>query len=138
VWGFCRFLFGREISSHGLHRAFHGFSHTLVCIHKDHEGHDHDDDRGLRIASVFIVLVASFAGAVLPVLTKRFCPDLDQIYYSCGKVFGAGIILSTAFVHMFSPANLVSYFFEPQSPLPLSPACNMASCFLFLARHLSS
>ncbi|KAK0501471.1 Zinc/iron permease [Armillaria luteobubalina] len=51
---------------------------------------------GLRVASIFIILVGSTFGASFPVLAKNS---------SCfAKYFGSGVIIATAFIHLLSPA----------------------------------
>eukprot|EP01116_Phalansterium_solitarium_P011069 TRINITY_DN26678_c0_g1_i1.p1 TRINITY_DN26678_c0_g1~~TRINITY_DN26678_c0_g1_i1.p1 ORF type:complete len:394 (-),score=106.31 TRINITY_DN26678_c0_g1_i1:793-1893(-) len=63
-------------------------------------------DQPLHIGALFIILACSFLGTMLPIVAKRF-PVLrvrDSIF-SCGKMFGSGVILATALVHMLSPAE---------------------------------
>ncbi|TPX13069.1 uncharacterized protein E0L32_006495 [Thyridium curvatum] len=65
-----------------------------------------DFDKGLRIASIFIILVASLLGAVLPVyLARGTSLRLPKTAFFIAKYFGSGVIIATAFMHLLSPAN---------------------------------
>ncbi|OAQ62419.1 membrane zinc transporter [Pochonia chlamydosporia 170] len=61
--------------------------------------------RGLRIASIFIILVASLVGALTPVLlarqTKMHVPKFT--FFIC-KYVGTGVIIATAWMHLLDPA----------------------------------
>jgi zinc transporter 1/2/3 len=60
---------------------------------------------GLQIASVFIVLAASLTGSILPALTEKTVDKAKRKQaLALFKVFGGGIILSTALVHMLGPS----------------------------------
>ncbi|KAI9360835.1 Zinc/iron permease [Zopfochytrium polystomum] len=54
-------------------------------------------DMALHIWILFAIMLCSFAGTMLPVVGRRF--------KLLGKMFGAGVILATAWVHMFAPAD---------------------------------
>lgn len=106
---------------------------------------------GLRIASIFIVLISSTLGVTLPFLpqlalssstssrTRRFW---DGVFFTL-KYAGAGVIIATAFVHLTYEA-----FIQLSSPCitlayePLAPVLAMASLSLvfiidcFLTRYL--
>jgi zinc transporter 1/2/3 len=75
-----------------------------------------DYDLPLHIASIFILVGVSLLGSLSPVLYSIYGPSSkgSQHYDSnakfmlrLGLLFGAGIILSTAFIHMFVPAVLL-------------------------------
>ena len=56
-----------------------------------------DDLLGLRIASVFIILVGSMFGALFPVLAKRtrwLAPRIPKGVFDFAKYFGSGVIVS--------------------------------------------
>ncbi|ORY93609.1 Zinc/iron permease [Syncephalastrum racemosum] len=58
-----------------------------------------------HVGSIFIMMGVSFLGIVIPVATKfvswfAVSPRL----ITCGKSFGVGVILATAFIHMLPPA----------------------------------
>ena len=53
-------------------------------------------DTGLRIASIFIILVGSLAGALFPVLTRRtkwLSKRVPQPVFETAKYFGSGVIV---------------------------------------------
>ncbi|KAF5136492.1 Zinc-regulated transporter 2 [Metarhizium anisopliae] len=60
---------------------------------------------GLRIASIFIILVASLVGALTPILlarqTKMHVPKFT--FFIC-KYVGTGVIIGTAWMHLLDPA----------------------------------
>ncbi|KAF7369732.1 Zinc-regulated transporter 1 [Mycena venus] len=62
---------------------------------------------GLRVAALFIILVSSTLGALLPVLlARRAQADSDKVpraWLNFAKHFGSGIILGTAFIHLLAP-----------------------------------
>ena len=64
------------------------------------------DMLGLRIASIFIILVASLIGAVCPILlarqTKMHVPKFT--FFIC-KYVGTGVIIGTAWMHLLDPAT---------------------------------
>ncbi|OAA38331.1 membrane zinc transporter [Metarhizium rileyi] len=61
--------------------------------------------RGLRIASIFIILAASLVGALTPILlarqTKMHVPKFT--FFIC-KYVGTGVIIATAWMHLLDPA----------------------------------
>ncbi|KAG9036343.1 high-affinity Zn(2+) transporter zrt1 [Tulasnella sp. JGI-2019a] len=63
------------------------------------------DYLGLRIASVFVILISSSIGALFPVLAKRATSlSLPRAVYDFAKYFGSGVIIATAFIHLLAPA----------------------------------
>lgn len=65
---------------------------------------DHGN-RGLRIASIFILLAASLLGALLPIVSSRttLFRMPRSIFFICKHV-GTGVIIATAWMHLLSPA----------------------------------
>ncbi|KAK0716445.1 Zinc/iron permease [Apiosordaria backusii] len=64
------------------------------------------DDLGLRIASVFIILLGSAVGALLPVWLARSSKlRVPKLCFFIAKYFGTGVIIATAFMHLLSPAS---------------------------------
>ncbi|CAK7222111.1 low-affinity Zn(2+) transporter zrt2 [Sporothrix curviconia] len=63
-------------------------------------------DKGLRIASIFIILAGSMLGVFLPMLLARTAPNsrFAKLAFFVCKYFGSGVILATAFMHLLSPA----------------------------------
>lgn len=60
-----------------------------------------DYNTGMHIAAVFIILIFSTTGVMIPLLGRRF---FTPYMISTGKHFGTGIILACALVHMLQPA----------------------------------
>ncbi|KAI2466007.1 ZIP zinc/iron transport family [Annulohypoxylon bovei var. microspora] len=68
-------------------------------------GNDYDGRMGLRISSIFVILVGSLFGAVLPVyLARRTRMRVNGTAFFIAKYFGSGVIIGTAFMHLLSPA----------------------------------
>ncbi|KLU89188.1 zinc-regulated transporter 2 [Magnaporthiopsis poae ATCC 64411] len=62
----------------------------------------------LRIASIFIILIGSLLGALFPIWLSRHRSNGAGLFKTAlfvSKYFGAGVIVSTAFMHLISPAN---------------------------------
>ncbi|KAG4087555.1 Zip-domain-containing protein [Neocallimastix lanati (nom. inval.)] len=91
--------------------ASHGIDHL-----EEDEDHDHDHEEEeeeereygiyVTIIGIVSVLICSLIGTVLPVLLKNksFFKE-DTILFGSVKLFGTGVILGVAFIHMLSPAN---------------------------------
>ncbi|KAL9713459.1 hypothetical protein Ac2012v2_003069 [Leucoagaricus gongylophorus] len=63
-----------------------------------------DDLLGLRIASVFIILIGSLMGALFPVIAKHSSwIKIPKPLFDFAKYFGSGVIIATAFIHLLSP-----------------------------------
>ncbi len=61
---------------------------------------------GLHIGSLFIIMGFSFLGTVMPVVAKKYkFLSSKEILFQCAKMFGTGVILATALVHMLSPSD---------------------------------
>ncbi|OAL51578.1 Zip-domain-containing protein [Pyrenochaeta sp. DS3sAY3a] len=62
----------------------------------------------LRIGLLFVILVTSSIGVFLPILTTKFnIISQSNIIFVILKQFGTGIVISTAFVHLFTHAQLM-------------------------------
>ncbi|KAI0832077.1 ZIP zinc/iron transport family [Trametes gibbosa] len=62
---------------------------------------------GLRIASVFIIMVTSLFGALFPVLARRTVWLRTRIptrVFDTAKYFGSGVIIATSLIHLLDPA----------------------------------
>lgn len=69
-------------------------------------GNDYDGRLGLRISSIFVILVGSFLGAVVPILLARSSRlKVPKTAFFVVKYFGSGVIIATAFIHLLAPAN---------------------------------
>lgn len=67
---------------------------------------DYDGRMGLRISSIFVILIGSMWGAVFPIFAKRMRSRfVPQWVFFVAKYFGSGVIVSTAFIHLLAPAN---------------------------------
>ncbi len=67
-------------------------------------GNDYDGRLGLRISSIFVILVGSLLGALLPVILARNTKMKVGTAFFVAKYFGSGVIIGTAFMHLLSPA----------------------------------
>ena len=64
---------------------------------------------GLRIASVFIVMIGSMMGALFPVLARRtrwLSPHVPKGVFEFAKYFGSGVIVSGPFFTVIAPGRL--------------------------------
>ncbi|EGU81899.1 hypothetical protein FOXB_07604 [Fusarium oxysporum f. sp. conglutinans Fo5176] len=68
---------------------------------------DRDYKIGIRIGMLFVVLVASSIGVFGPILMSTFVPVRSNIVLTILKQFGTGVIISTAFVHLFTHAFMM-------------------------------
>ena len=59
-----------------------------------------DSALGLRVAALFAILAASTLGALLPLLSKNRL----RFEFFLGKVFAAGVVTATGFVHILPDA----------------------------------
>ncbi|TVY38681.1 Zinc-regulated transporter [Lachnellula subtilissima] len=69
-------------------------------------GNGYDGRIGVRISSIFVIGLGSMLGALLPIAaarTKRM--RVPPLAFFITKYFGSGVIISTAFIHLLSPAN---------------------------------
>lgn len=87
--------------------------HTLLARHEDEgpapacdTGNEYDGRMGLRISSIFVIMVGSMFGAVFPVIAGQFRRSkyLDWAFF-VAKYFGSGVIIATAFIHLLAPAE---------------------------------
>ncbi|OTB00126.1 hypothetical protein M426DRAFT_66498 [Hypoxylon sp. CI-4A] len=68
-------------------------------------GNEYDGRMGVRISSIFVILVGALVGAVLPVVLARGAKmKVDSKAFFVAKYFGSGVIIGTAFMHLLSPA----------------------------------
>ncbi|CAG9984929.1 unnamed protein product [Clonostachys byssicola] len=60
----------------------------------------------LRIASIFIILVASAIGAIIPIFLARKSKSnrIQELIFSICKYTGTGVITATAWLHLLVPA----------------------------------
>ena len=66
-------------------------------------------DIGFRIGALFILLGVSFLGTLIPLASRKVLNDrLYRNLLVILKLFGAGVLVSTALIHMLVPAILLS------------------------------
>lgn len=69
-------------------------------------GNEYDGRLGLRISSIFVIMVGSFLGAVAPIVLARSSRlAFPKTAFFVAKYFGSGVIIATAFIHLLAPAN---------------------------------
>ncbi|KAH8693762.1 putative plasma membrane low affinity zinc ion transporter [Talaromyces proteolyticus] len=69
-------------------------------------GNGYDGRMGLRISSIFVILVGSIFGAVFPVYARRLGSNgVPSWMFFIAKYFGSGVIIATAFIHLLAPAE---------------------------------
>ncbi|KAK1991344.1 ZIP zinc transporter [Colletotrichum falcatum] len=61
----------------------------------------------LRIGLVFVILATSAFGVYFPIFMIRWMPTKTHTAFLVLKQFGTGIIISTAFVHLYTHAQLM-------------------------------
>ncbi|OAA59017.1 Zinc/iron permease, fungal/plant [Niveomyces insectorum RCEF 264] len=73
----------------------------LASLDKDNGG----GSLGLRISAVFVILIASTATTMFPVLATHVERIRMPLYlYLFFRFFGSGVIIATAFIHLLDPA----------------------------------
>ncbi|KIY45790.1 ZIP-like iron-zinc transporter [Fistulina hepatica ATCC 64428] len=101
-----------------------------------------DSYLGLRIASIFVIMVGSMAGALFPVLARRSSVlNVPKPVFDFAKYFGSGVIIATAFIHLLDPAisALSSSCIDPAwQDYPYALALCMLSIFSIFLVELSS
>ncbi|KAG8742223.1 high-affinity Zn(2+) transporter zrt1 [Ceratobasidium sp. 423] len=97
---------------------------------------------GLRVASLFIILVTSFLGAIFPILASRLrFLNVHKSIFDGAKYFGSGVIISTAFIHLLAPAvgqlgsNCLHGIWEEY---PWAPAIAMIAVFVIFFIELAA
>ncbi|CVK86728.1 related to zinc transporter [Fusarium mangiferae] len=66
-----------------------------------------DYDVGLRVGLLFVILATGALGVFGPILLHKMMPSKLNIVLIVLKQFGTGIIISTAFVHLYTHAFLM-------------------------------
>ncbi|KAJ6440960.1 Zinc/iron permease [Purpureocillium lavendulum] len=61
----------------------------------------------LRVGLLFAILATSALGVFGPILLTKFLPNKLNVAFTILKQFGTGIIISTAFVHLYTHASLM-------------------------------
>lgn len=70
-------------------------------------GNQFDGRIGLRISSIFVILIGSTFGALFPVIARRLGSrgGVPGWSFFIAKYFGSGVIIATAFIHLLAPAE---------------------------------
>ena len=64
-------------------------------------GNGYDGRLGVRISSIFVILIGSFWGAWFPVFAARHKGvGIPEWAFFVAKYFGSGVIVATAFIHV--------------------------------------
>ncbi|KND92961.1 Zinc-regulated transporter 1 [Tolypocladium ophioglossoides CBS 100239] len=66
-----------------------------------------DYNVGLRVGLLFAILATSSIGVFGPILLQKVMPTKLNLAFTVLKQFGTGIIISTAFVHLYTHASLM-------------------------------
>ncbi|CAG8131559.1 unnamed protein product [Penicillium salamii] len=105
-----------EESSSGTEQNCHFHAGVEHCVGSDESENSHascsvqtrDYDIPLRIGTLFVILVTSAIGVFAPILLMKLpFATINGVVSTVIKQFGTGIILSTAFVHLYTHANLM-------------------------------
>ncbi|KAF8603843.1 ZIP-like iron-zinc transporter [Ceratobasidium sp. AG-I] len=101
-----------------------------------------DTHFGLRVGSIFIILVTSSFGALFPVIASRVkAVSVHKSIFEAAKYFGSGVIIATAFIHLLAPAfeQLGSECLKGVwADYPWAPAFAMMSVFLVFFVELAA
>lgn len=66
-----------------------------------------DYNIGLRVGLLFVIMATSALGVFGPILLHQVLPRKLSLIFTLLKQFGTGVIISTAFVHLFTHASLM-------------------------------
>ncbi|QUC17155.1 uncharacterized protein UV8b_01396 [Ustilaginoidea virens] len=95
---------------------FHaGVEHCVESGESEGEGEAHtschapnrDYNIGLRVGLLFVIMATSALGVFGPILLHKALPRKLSLIFTVLKQFGTGVIISTAFVHLFTHASLM-------------------------------
>lgn len=68
-------------------------------------GNEYNGSLGARISSIFVILAASTALTLFPLICKQVSwLRIHKYVYLFARSFGTGVILATAFIHLMDPA----------------------------------
>lgn len=77
---------------------------NVVTVECD-TGNEYDGRQGLRISAIFVIMISSMVGALLPVLLARAKRiNVPPVAFFIAKYFGTGVIITTAIMHLLTPA----------------------------------
>ncbi|KAL7911347.1 ZIP zinc/iron transport family [Trichoderma velutinum] len=76
----------------------------VICFLNAGEN-EYNGQLGARVSALFVILVASSATTLFPVLATRVRRLRIPLYvYLFARYFGSGVIIATAFIHLLDPA----------------------------------
>ncbi|KAL2270774.1 hypothetical protein VTJ83DRAFT_145 [Remersonia thermophila] len=98
-------------SSSGLRCHFHaGVEHCVDengrTVERTCQRIDRDYNIRLRVGLLFVMLATSSIGVFAPILLSSFVSP-KHVSFTILRQFGTGVVISTAFVHLFTHANLM-------------------------------
>ncbi|KAJ5748705.1 uncharacterized protein N7511_010401 [Penicillium nucicola] len=103
-----------EESSSGTNCHFHAGVEHCVSEGESEDSHascdsqTRDYDVPLRIGTLFVILITSAIGVFAPILLLKLpFASINGVVSTIIKQFGTGIIISTAFIHLYTHANLM-------------------------------
>lgn len=68
-------------------------------------GNEYDGRMGVRISSIFVIMVGGGIGVFFPILLSRYSAiRMPWWCFFIAKFFGSGVIVATAFIHLLDPA----------------------------------
>ncbi|KAH6633917.1 putative metal ion transmembrane transporter protein [Chaetomium sp. MPI-SDFR-AT-0129] len=99
---------GHDHESSGENCHFHaGVEHcTGGHAHEACELVQRDYNVSLRVGLLFVMLVTSSIGVFVPILVASYVSPSHAVF-TILRQFGTGVIISTAFVHLYTHANLM-------------------------------
>ncbi|EKJ78673.1 hypothetical protein FPSE_01161 [Fusarium pseudograminearum CS3096] len=103
----CHFHAGVEHCTGG---SGHGSSETGEAVSSSSSAcqpRKRDYDVGLRVGLLFVILATGALGVFGPILLHKMMPSKLNVVLIVLKQFGTGIIISTAFVHLYTHAFLM-------------------------------
>lgn len=69
-------------------------------------GNGYNGSMGVRISSIFVILVAGCFGALFPIISSKSSHiKMPPTLFFIAKYFGSGVIIATALIHLLQPAN---------------------------------
>ncbi|KLU86022.1 zinc/iron transporter [Magnaporthiopsis poae ATCC 64411] len=103
---------GGDASGSNRHCHFHaGVEHCTGGSEAEEENScekvNRDYNIPLRVGLIFVIMATSAFGVFMPILLIRWWPARTHAAFLVLKQFGTGVIISTAFVHLYTHAQLM-------------------------------
>lgn len=94
-WNFPLFTFTRMVTRDTTETA-------VQCASKN----NYNGMMGLRIASIFVILISGSFGALFPIISSKSSKiRMPPTAFFVAKYFGSGVIVATSLIHLLQPAN---------------------------------